>query len=146
MIIVLLETPMNSQKNNKAMKYFNKTILFFIAVILTSCVQEVHLKTVTFIVDMNAIEQPTSVGVRGNFTTNSWNELIFLTDDNKDGIYEVTVSEKTAVNQIEFKFVNAENEYELKGFNNRVIPFEYKPETITYEAVFNNQEEKITKN
>jgi len=128
------------------MKYFKKTIIFFISFILTSCVQEVHLKTVTFMVDMNAIEQPIDVGVRGNFTNISWNETILLTDENNDSIYEVTVSSETAVNQIEFKFVNGENEYELKNFNNRVIQFEYKPEIITYEAVFNNPEEKITKN
>ena len=111
---------------------------------LTSCVQDVHLKTVTFKVDMSNIEQPINVGVKGDFTENRWNETVALSDDNNDGIYEVTVSQKTAFNQIEFKFVN-NDDYELKDSDNRILEFEYKPETIIYETTFNNPESKITK-
>ncbi|WP_431158059.1 hypothetical protein [Winogradskyella poriferorum] len=119
-------------------------IALLILATLTSCVQEVHLKTVTFKVNMINTEQPINVGVKGDFTENRWNETIPLTDENNDGIYEVTVSQKTAINQIQFKFVNNE-EYELKEADNRVLEFEYKPETIIYETTFNNPESKITK-
>ncbi|WP_422104135.1 hypothetical protein [Winogradskyella sp.] len=118
------------------MKYL-KTILICIYLTSQSCVQETHTKTVTFKVDMTGVEHPENVGIRGNFTSNPWNETASLTDDNGDGIYEGTFSQKTAINGIQFKFVN-NNEFELEGQDNRRIQFEYKPETIVYEAVFNN--------
>ena len=119
------------------MKYL-KAILICMFIITQSCVQETHTKNVTFRVDMNAVENVSKVGVRGNFTDNPWNETAPLTDDNGDGIYEGTFSQKTAINQIQFKFVNNGSEFELEGSDNRTIEFEYKPENIIYEAVFNN--------
>lgn len=124
----------------------SKFALIFLLIITQSCVQETHTKTVTFKVDMNAVENVSNVGIRGNFTDNPWTETAPLADTNSDGIYEGTFSQKTAHNQIQFKFVNQGGDYELKDTDNRIIEFEYKPETITYEAVFNNPEAKITKN
>ena len=128
------------------MKYL-RLILISTLFITQSCVQETHTKTVTFKVDMNAIENVSNVGVKGNFTDNPWNETASLIDDNRDGIYEGTFSQKTAVNSIEFKFVHNDN-YELKGQDNRSIQFEYKPETIVYEGGFNNPngEQKVISN
>jgi len=80
--------------------------LIMLGLLLSSCVQETHLKTVTFKVDMSAIENASQVGVRGQFTDNPWTETFALTDENNDGIYEGTFSEKTAVNQVQFKFVH----------------------------------------
>ena len=120
------------------MKYL-KAILICMCLIAQSCVQETHTKTVTFKVDMSGVDNPENVGVRGNFTTNPWSETAPLTDTNGDGIYEGTYSQKTAINEIQFKFVN-NNDYELKDSENRSIQFEYKPETIVYEAVFNKPE------
>lgn len=118
--------------------------LIMLGLLLSSCVQETHLKTVTFKVDMSAIENASQVGVRGQFTDNPWTETFALTDENNDGIYEGTFSEKTAVNQVQFKFVHQDGDYELKDTDNRVIKFEYKPETITYEATFNDPNGKQT--
>lgn len=122
------------------MKYF-KALLICLYICSQSCVQETHTKTVTFKVDMSTVENPQNVGIRGNFTDNSWSDTVPLTDDNNDGIYEGTFSQKTAVNGIQFKFVN-NDEFELDGQDNRRIVFEYKPETIVYEAIFNNPEGK----
>jgi len=124
-----------------------KYIIILIGFLSQSCVQETHQKTVTFRVDMTSVPTASNVGVRGSFTANSWNEAAPLTDKNGDGIYEETFSQKTAINAIEFKFVN-NNDYELKGQNNRTINFEYKPEAIVYEAVFNNpnREQIVIKN
>ena len=129
------------------MKYF-QLILISLFLFSQSCVQEIHTKTVTFKVDMNAVENAVDVGVRGSFTDNPWNETAPLIDDDGDGIYEATFSQKTAINQIQFKFVNNGSDYELRGSDNRVIEFEYKPETIVYEAVFNNPkgEQKVINN
>ncbi|MFP2997974.1 hypothetical protein ABN763_18830 [Spongiivirga sp. MCCC 1A20706] len=120
-----------------------KMILILIAAtFLGSCVQEEHLKTVTFKVDVNGIENVQKVGLRGQMTDPSWQVTVPMTDDNNDGIYEVTLSKKTAINGFEFKFLKNEEDYELSGQNNRIIQLEYKPETIVYEAIFNKPEGK----
>ncbi|WP_400080276.1 hypothetical protein [Winogradskyella sp. R77965] len=128
------------------MRIIKQLHLLIIVILLTSCVQKKHLKTVTFKVDMTSVENPSHVGVRGNFTDNPWEETAPLTDENNDDIYEGTFSQETTANLVEFKFVNQNSDYELKDSDNRRLLFEYKPETIIYEAVFNNPEEKITKN
>jgi len=132
--------------NTIIMKTIKQLQLLTFVLLLTSCVQKKHLKTVTFKVDMTSIEKPINVGVRGNFTDNPWKETAPLTDSDNDGIYEGTFSQETTVNQVEFKFVNQDSDYELRGLDNRIIQFEYKPEIIIYEAAFNNPKEKITKN
>lgn len=75
------------------MKYLQRILLTGFLILTLSCVQETHTKTITFKVDMNAIENPKDVGIKGDFTSNPWNETAPLTDDNNDGIYEATYSE-----------------------------------------------------
>ena len=70
--------------------------LLLAALFLSSCVQETHLKTVTFQVDMKGIENVSDVGIRGSFTPNQWTETVPLNDEDGDGIYEGTFSHKTA--------------------------------------------------
>ncbi|PTX61605.1 hypothetical protein C8N46_104248 [Kordia periserrulae] len=127
------------------MKQF--TIIFVTLVLFTtvSCVQETHQKNITFKVDMNAVENVQNVGIKGNFTNPSWQKMIPLTDENNDGIYEVTIRRKTASNTVEFKFVNQNEQYELRNQPNRSLQLEYKPETISYETAFDVQEATITK-
>ena len=108
-----------------------------------NCVQDTKSKTITLTVDMNGIENVENVGVRGSNLPLSWKETIFLTDEDNDGIYQKTFSINTASYDLEFKFVKNSDFFELENQNNRSIVFEYKPETITYKATFNNQEEKI---
>lgn len=130
------------------MKHINelRTMTVLFTAILVGCVQETHTKTVVFKVDMNDVENVGNVGIRGQFTNPPWELTVPMTDENNDGIYETTVSDKTAQNSVEFKFVNQNDQFELKDKNNRTIPLEYKPETITYEAVFDNQEGRQTNN
>ncbi len=104
---------------------------------LSSCVQKRHPKTITFKVDMNGIEGISEVGIAGEFTATPWKEVLPLNDEDRDGIYEGTFSKETAYNGFEFKFV-ADGTYELEGKDNRAIVLEYKPETLVYEATFNN--------
>lgn len=113
---------------------------------LSNCVQETHLKTIHFRVDMNGIENPSNVGIRGEFGSNYWNETYYFSDENDDGIYEGIVTVKTGQSGFLFKFVNHNDQFELSGQNNRRINFEYKPETITYVSAFNNNiaEIKVT--
>ena len=90
--------------------------------------------------DMNGEEQVQNVGIRGSFTPNSWNETLPLSDKDGDGIFEASFSQKTAISQIQFKFVNRDS-YELEGKDNRVLKFAYEPETITYKAIFDDEQE-----
>lgn len=122
------------------------TLITVLALLLTSCVQEEHDKKITFLVDTNGIENVESIGIRGDFLPNQWRETVPLSDENKDGIYEISFSEKTAVYGISFKFVKNGKDYELKGENNRELVFEYKPETIIYRTKFNNSTLEITRN
>lgn len=127
-------------------KFIYIRILFVVIIsgLYPSCVQETHLKTVHFKLDMSELSNVSSVGIRGAFTENPWNETILFTDLNNDGIYEGTIKKKTAQNEVEFKFVKNEK-FELENQNNRTIKFEYKPETIIYEAVFNKPKAKLLK-
>ncbi|MEX0291272.1 MAG: hypothetical protein AB3N14_19370 [Flavobacteriaceae bacterium] len=112
-----------------------------------SCVQETHMKVVTFKVDTTKIENPSGIGLRGAFTEPPWGVTLPMTDDNEDGIYEITVRKKSAQNGVDFKFVIENDILELEGKNNRRIHFKYKPENITYSANFDEEEgiQEITK-
>lgn len=111
----------------------------------SSCVQETHLKTVTFEVDMRNVTEFTNVGVRGPFTDEPWQETIIFEDNNGDSIYEGSITQKTAANGVEFKFVINNDTYELKDQNNRYLKFEYKPESIIYTTKFNDTTATIIK-
>ena len=122
-----------------------KLIVLAVIVMVTfaNCVQEEYEKTITFKVDTNGIEDIESLGIRGDFLPNQWRESVPLTDDDNDGIYEISFSEKTASYGINFKFVKNGFDYELKEQDNREIVFEYKPENITYITTFNNAKATI---
>ncbi|GGI57319.1 hypothetical protein GCM10011444_16280 [Winogradskyella haliclonae] len=111
---------------------------------MTSCIQETHLKTINFKVNMRGLDTISNPGVRGQFTSPAWEELVPLTDENNDSIYEAKVEFQAAQYDIKFKFVN-NDEYELQNQPNRSIKFEYEPESFTYEATYNNPEAKNTK-
>ncbi|MEO1485261.1 MAG: hypothetical protein AAFU57_05920 [Bacteroidota bacterium] len=122
----------------------HKNLFIYIILLLgvTSCVQETHLKTVTFKVDATGLEGEKAIGIRGNFTPNAWEDVVPLTDEDRDGIYEIELSQKTAASTVEFKFVNGETT-ELEGKENRTIQFEYREETLVYETQFDNPEANI---
>ncbi len=123
--------------NTLIMKLLKPLSTVLVALLITSCVQKAKPKTITVKVDMNGIENPSKVGIRGNSPL-SWDQTTYLNDADGDGIYEDTFSIYTANNDVEFKFINNDTEFELKDQNNRSLSFEYKPEIITYEGIFNN--------
>lgn len=121
-----------------------KASFFYLLLIVVSCVQQKHEKTVVFRVDMNAAEHINGVAITGEFTSPPWSEKIPLTDNDNDGIYQLSLTDQTAVSEMEFKFVTSDGTYELQDQGNRVLRFEYRPETIVYEAIFNQPEGKQT--
>ncbi len=117
------------------------TIFFF------SCVQETHLKKVTVKLDMRGVDNLSNVGIRGEFTDPAWRVTVPMTDEDGDGIYETTISEKTAANGVAFKFVNRDSIFELQGKDNRYLEFEYRPQTLILEAVFDElKTQRLTEN
>jgi hypothetical protein len=119
------------------MKLFKQLILIFLIYSLTGCVQDAHPKIITVKVDMTGVETASKVGIRGEDPL-SWDETTYLNDADGDGIYEDTFEVYTANQNVEFKFVTSDNQFELQDQNNRSLTFEYKPETIIYKAVFDN--------
>ena len=120
-------------------------ILVFLLIAMLSCVQEEFEKEITFLVDTYGIENVKSIGIRGDFLPKRWNESVSLSDDNNDGVYELTLTERTAVYGIEFKFVKNGLNYELKEQENREIIFRYQPEKIIYKTTFNNTNVELIK-
>lgn len=112
--------------------YIGLLLIFF-----SGCVQERHLKKITFKVDMTAVKDYNSVGIRGSISPLSWDTTLALYDADNDGIFETTIELKTADNVLQFKFVKNDEDFELPGKDNRGLPFEYKPETLTFTAVYN---------
>lgn len=116
--------------------------MLLLALAFSNCVQKAQPKTITIMVDMNTIKNPSKVGIRGNGPL-SWEKTTLLKDTDGDGIYEETFDIYSVRHNVEFKFINNNDEFELQDQNNRIINFEYKPETITYKAIFNNSEDVI---
>lgn len=128
-----------------------KAKIIFVCITITfvlsffNCVQEKHQKIIQFKVDMRNETKISKVGIRGNTSPLSWNETFYMTDANNDGVYEGEIQLKSASYNIEFKFVNQNENFELQDQPNRSIRFEYKPETIMYSTIFNNLEDIIVK-
>ncbi len=121
----------------------------FIAVLailaLYSCVQETHDKKITFALDMSGIKEFNTVGIRGDIAPLSWQETVLLEDNDKDSIYSASVLVNTASNQLNFKFVINDMEFELEGQDNRSLPFYYKQEEIEYTTSFDSDKFNIVK-
>ena len=127
-----------------------RTITFIICCLifglsLMSCVQQTHIKKVTFELDMRSVADFETVGIRGDIKPLSWQETIVLNDIDGDSIYTTSLEFDTASNQLNFKFVINDEEFELEGQNNRVLPFEYKPEELKYNSSFDQEEYSIKK-
>ncbi|MGC6432539.1 MAG: hypothetical protein ACON5F_15955 [Jejuia sp.] len=120
---------------------FFTCFIISMALLLFNCVQTTHPKTILFKLDMRSETDLSKVGIRGNTSPLSWNETFYLTDNNNDSIYEGEIQLNSASYDIEFKFVNQTENFELQDKPNRSIRFEYKPETIVYSAIFNNSKD-----
>ncbi len=104
--------------------FFLSAVLAFFTLILTG-------QTVTFKVDMTAVNNPQNVGVRGSEAPLSWEKTFLLTDADQDGIYEGTVTfEKTKSEKVQFKYIHGEEDWELQGGNNRKLDLNQLPETL----------------
>ena len=124
------------------MKHIITTIVILIT--LASCVQEQPKKSISVSVNMQDVAGIETVGFRGDFPL-SWKETTYLSDEDKDGIYEEDFTIYSAKNEIQFKFIYKDSIYELNDSPNRKLALEFKEETIEINATFNNPETQIIK-
>jgi len=117
-----------------------------LSLFLLSCNAQEYL--VTFRVDMRQEKDVQNVALKGNISPLSWDKNYDLTDQNGDGIYEVTIPFKTSKRNLRFKFVK-DGALELYGSDNRIVWFKEQPISKNY--VFNefnlhgkSQLEKLT--
>ena len=93
--------------------YFHISCLLFITASLHA-----KISKVVFQVDMNNVENVTSVSVRGSLIPLSWENGVLMTDEDNDGIYKVTVEVDSPYRFLKFKFL-CNGDYELKDGENR---------------------------
>ena len=116
-----------------------------LGLVFSSCVQETHVKKVSFQIDMKNVQDFETVGIRGDIKPLSWQETTFLNDVDQDSIYSTTLEFDTASNQLNFKFVIDGEVFELEGQDNRALPFEYRPEELNYSTAFDQEEYTLNK-
>jgi hypothetical protein len=113
-------------------------ILSIISVlILSSCVQKTHKRTVVFTLDTSGVKDIEKVGIRGWDTPLSWDEDYRLKEIVKDSLYQATVTGETGRICVEVKFA-VNGKLELDGKGNRKIYFEEK-DTVFYKAKFDQE-------
>jgi len=99
-----------------------------IAVILLSVMFSCNAqqRSVTLKVDTKNLGEVNRVAVRGNIKPLSQSKDFELTDVDKDGIYEATISFKTSKPNVKFKFL-VNGQTELEGSDSRVLWFKDEP-------------------
>ncbi len=120
------------------MKKINLLYFVLFCFLITSCVQKSHNQTVTVILDVSAIKDIKTVGVRGNGKPLSWDEDFEMKPLIIDSLYTATFSGKTGYLFAEIKFV-VNGEFELKDKDNRRVYFDKSKKTI-YKATFNKND------
>lgn len=81
--------------------------------------------TLTFQVDMNEVlakvQDKNTIGIRGNIPPLNWEKTYYLTDKNKDGIFDGAVTFENRNSPLEYKFVYGDVVWELTTESNRVL-------------------------
>lgn len=117
------------------MKNFILIAFTLLVLFATSCVQETHLRTVVFNLDVYGIKNIKKVGIRGWDAPLSWDNDYPLKEIVKDSLYQVTITGATGRLCCEVKF-SINDTLEMDGKDNRKIYFKDK-DTIRYSTKFN---------
>lgn len=108
--------------------------IFAISLSISSCVQKSYEQTVVVELDVSAVKNIQTVGIRGQNPL-SWDTDLPMKEVVKDSLYAVTISGKTGYLFTEIKFT-VNGEFELQNQPNRKIVFDKGRKTI-YKATFN---------
>ncbi len=109
-----------------------------LVLVTSSCVQQTHKRTITFMLDVSGIQNIKSVGLRGWDIPLSWDTDYPMQEMVKDSLYKVTITGETGRICTEFKFT-VNGILELDGRDNRKVYFDTKNDTIKVSYVFDNQ-------
>ncbi|MBT8219175.1 MAG: hypothetical protein KJP00_05100 [Bacteroidia bacterium] len=108
-----------------------------LSAVLLSCDTAAQERKVRIEVDMNAVENVSSVAVKGNISPIDGDKGFALKDPDNDGIYEGAITFNTSARYVKFKFLN-NGTAELDGSDDRVLWF--KDESVTKRYIFNEYE------
>jgi hypothetical protein len=109
-------------------------LLLFAIVILTSCVQKTKKHSITLLLDVSAMKDIKSVGVRGNDKPFSWDNDTQMEVVKKDSLYKTSFTIETGRICTEIKFTINGN-FELQDKENRKVYFDKSGKTV-YKAKF----------
>lgn len=114
-----------------------KNILIIILLLAASCVQKSYDQEVKFVLDVSALKDIKTVGIRGEASPLSWEKDLPMEVLKKDSLYTITLTGKTGYRFTEVKFV-VNGDFELQEKPNRKIIFDSSRKTV-YQAKFNVQ-------
>jgi len=112
-----------------------KISLMIILLALASCVQPSYNKTVVVTLDVSALKNIQSVGIRGEGKPLSWEADYPMTEVVKDSVYRAIITTKTGYLFAEFK-CTVNGIFELQEQPNRRIIFDTKKDTTYVDLVF----------
>ena len=91
--------------------------LMTVSITFSICGKNTPPITLTFQVDMNEVlakvQDKNTIGIRGNIPPLNWDETYYLTDENKDGIFDGAVTFENRNSPLEYKFVYGDVVWEL---------------------------------
>lgn len=105
---------------------------------LASCVQPSYNKTVVVTLDVSAIKNIQSVGIRGEGKPLSWEADYPMTEVVKDSFYRAIITTKTGYLFAEYK-CTVNGNFELQEQPNRRVIFDTEKDTTYVNLVFNKQ-------
>ena len=112
-----------------------KISLMIILLALASCVQPSYNKTVVVTLDVSALKNIKSVGIRGEGKPLSWEADYPMTEVVKDSVYRAIITTKTGYLFAEYK-CTVNGNFELQEQPNRRIIFDTKKDTTYVDLVF----------
>lgn len=112
-----------------------KISLMIILLALASCVQPSYNKTVVVTLDVSALKNIQSVGIRGEGKPLSWEADYPMTEVVKDSLYRAIITTKTGYLFAEYK-CTVNGNFELQEQPNRRVIFDTKKDTTYVDLVF----------
>lgn len=119
------------------MKTKVEIIALLLALLVTSCVQKSHKKTIVFTLDTSELKNSNKVGIKGNDKPLSWDYDTKMKEIKKDSLYEITITFETGYTFTEVKFI-VNDSLEFKNEDNRRVDFS-KTDTTFYITKFNKR-------
>ena len=104
-----------------------------LSLLMISCVQKTHKRTIVFTLDTNSFKNIGKVGIRRNDIPLNWNSDYEMTLT-KDSLYKAIVTLETGYKGTMVKF-SINDEFELQNQQNREVIFTEK-DTTFYKATF----------